>query len=370
MGDNHKNGDEKLDPCRLIRKLRQQRFKFTFSIKNITDKMIRVLRPSYDRGGTKLTQHELGDDPKLFLDKTMSSISQSVSVTVDSSRLLSLRGKRNKKTMQSALAALPEDGADEAPTPAASAPEATIGPVEPPAWNDSGWGDIEIVDVYTAALGARKPHQEDIKVRVYKRAFSRGATRAAFFVRIETTGEVRVLKEGIYEGTRLNSRQTVFGDLDSQEVAAKMANEFNEVSARKGVPGISYQVVPAVVFCFKGREQSRRWTVVESYLRGRYRKLNSNGGWLDVSDCAKMAQTFSHFTWHQSAGECLVCDLQGVVNDPDGRCVSLTDPQIHDRTNARFGTGNLGKDGMARFFATHVCSEHCGRSGFGCLAKL
>ena len=368
VSDNHKGGDkEGLDPRKLVRKLRSKRIQMHFfRINSSTDKMIRVLRPSYDRGGIKLTQHELGDDPKLFLAETVSSISQSVSVTVDSSRLLSLgRGKRSKKTMTRALAALPEDSA--ASDPAPSAPAATLQRATPPAWNDPNWGSVEVVDIYAAEHGAKKPEREDVKIRVYKTAFARGATRAAFWVRFETTGEVRVLKEGVYEGTRLNSRQAVFGDLDAQSVAMGLASTFNGECRARGMGAVNFNFVPATVFFFKERAKAgdfeRQWCVVESYLRGKYRKLNSNGGWLDLSDDAKLSQAFTHWSWQQTAGDLMVCDLQGVVDNNEGTFVSLTDPQLHTRCGARFGSGNLGLDGMARFFATHKCDGHCSQLG-------
>ena len=171
VGDNHKNGDEKLDPVPINPKIAPAAGSSSlFRIKNITDKMIRVLRPRMI-GAVACTdvQHELGDDPKLFLDKTMSSISQSVSVTVDSSRLLSLRGKRNKKTMHSSRLC-PKMVPMSSPTPA-FLHQSYYWSCARHAWNDSGWGDIAIVDVYTAARTRGSGTKKTSKVRVYKRAF-------------------------------------------------------------------------------------------------------------------------------------------------------------------------------------------------------
>jgi hypothetical protein len=48
----------------------------------------------------------------------------------------------------------------------------------------------------------------------------------------------------------------------------------------------------------------------------------------------------------------MVVDLQGVSN-------VLTDPQIHCIDKKRFGAGNLGYEGMLRFFNTHSCNKYC-----------
>ena len=43
----------------------------------------------------------------------------------------------------------------------------------------------------------------------------------------------------------------------------------------------------------------------------------------------------------------LVCDIQGVGD-------LYTDPQIHTYHGHGFGMGNLGNDGIIKFFKTHV----------------
>ena len=51
----------------------------------------------------------------------------------------------------------------------------------------------------------------------------------------------------------------------------------------------------------------------------------------------EMMQAFSHFSYHHSRGQYVICDLQGGTN---GNSVILTDPAIQSR-NKRFTKTNL-----------------------------
>jgi len=96
---------------------------------------------------------------------------------------------------------------------------------------------------------------------------------------------------------------------------------------------------------------------VEPYLSGKFRKVNSNTGWFRRSSDADIGQAFSHWTWCHTGGELLVCDLQGTRTEGGWL---LTDPAAHSSGDGgRFGGTDLGSDGIAQFFATHVCNDMC-----------
>jgi hypothetical protein len=87
-----------------------------------------------------------------------------------------------------------------------------------------------------------------------------------------------------------------------------------------------------------------------------YQKFNSNSGWADGSaPWARVMQALSHFSYHASGGQFLLCDLQGGVH-PDQ--VILTDPVILSRSQ-EYGVTDLGADGIRNFFARHQCNEFC-----------
>jgi hypothetical protein len=116
-----------------------------------------------------------------------------------------------------------------------------------------------------------------------------------------------------------------------------------------------------------------RFVAVEPYLDGAFVKYSNNNGWVNrrhatVTDAAtavselqlwtETAAAFSHFTWQLTNGQIMVTDLQGVGG-------ILTDPQIHTKSGrgrshlGKRQSGDIGKDGMTRFFHTHACNALC-----------
>jgi len=100
---------------------------------------------------------------------------------------------------------------------------------------------------------------------------------------------------------------------------------------------------------------SGRQVLQEPYIL-KYQKFNSNSGWADTRfHWPRVMQALSHFSYHISDGEYLLCDLQGGVYR-DG--VVLTDPVVMS-VNENFGPTDLGRKGMATFFVHHQCNEFC-----------
>lgn len=89
-----------------------------------------------------------------------------------------------------------------------------------------------------------------------------------------------------------------------------------------------------------------------------YQKFNSNTGWSDDSiPWARVMQALSHFSYHATDGQTLLCDLQGGVYS-DG--VVLTDPVVMSNQRC-FGPTDLGPHGISTFFGNHFCNEFCRR---------
>lgn len=66
-------------------------------------------------------------------------------------------------------------------------------------------------------------------------------------------------------------------------------------------------------------------------------------------------QALSHFSYHQSGGRYVLCDLQGGFKK--GRLV-LTDPVILSR-DRQYGVTDLGAEGISTFFSRHQCNSFC-----------
>ncbi|PLW37130.1 hypothetical protein PCASD_13920 [Puccinia coronata f. sp. avenae] len=98
---------------------------------------------------------------------------------------------------------------------------------------------------------------------------------------------------------------------------------------------------------------------LESALNGHYVKYCSNVNFAVTSDQDGMdvqnlwiMDAFSHWSFADSNGERLICDLQGVGS-------TLTNPQIIDVDKKRWANGNNSKKGIQEFILQHRCNTIC-----------
>ena len=105
------------------------------------------------------------------------------------------------------------------------------------------------------------------------------------------------------------------------------------------------------------RTQSKQRMLVEPFIAN-FENFNSNSGWQNSSEWAKALQSLSHFSYHYSQGDVLLCDLQGAV---ESDAVVLTDPVLLSR-DKRYGPTDLGQKGIENFFHHHVCNKWCDSS--------
>lgn len=87
-----------------------------------------------------------------------------------------------------------------------------------------------------------------------------------------------------------------------------------------------------------------------------YTKYNSNSGWVEnETPWPRVMQALSHFSYHISGRQYLLCDLQGGEGSD---ALVLTDPCIISETK-EFGVTDLGTKGISSFFSNHKCNEFC-----------
>jgi hypothetical protein len=99
--------------------------------------------------------------------------------------------------------------------------------------------------------------------------------------------------------------------------------------------------------------------VIQEPFIDNYEKFNSNSGWSnDKYPWARVMQALSHYSYHITNGQSLLCDLQGGVYDDR---VVLTDPAImtSQQKDDKYGPTDLGVEGIDNFFAHHTCNEFC-----------
>ncbi|KAJ7301279.1 kinase-like domain-containing protein [Mycena albidolilacea] len=92
-----------------------------------------------------------------------------------------------------------------------------------------------------------------------------------------------------------------------------------------------------------------------------FEKFNSNTGWASNTGgvWSEAMQALSHFSFHNSNGRSLLCDLQGGLYS-DGYV--LSDPVIMSQ-GQDCGPADLGPDGIRSFFQRHRCGRFC-KSGW------
>lgn len=197
-----------------------------------------------------------------------------------------------------------------------------------------------------------------IKTQVWinPKPFAAGCMRYAFYMKDIKLNEKlvgKIPKEIDENYTIPHMRQ----DIESLIVLSHLSCEFNKRIIAKfqkidqnlinAVNSYIYEIASPTNYPYK-------YLWVENLLEGEYKKYNNNVGWIDNSEdyYNELVQAFSHFTFQFTSGYLLIVDLQG----PYG---ILTDPQIHCRDIDKYGKGNFGNWGIAKFFITHKCNEFC-----------
>ncbi|KAI1333050.1 kinase-like domain-containing protein [Xylariaceae sp. FL0255] len=99
--------------------------------------------------------------------------------------------------------------------------------------------------------------------------------------------------------------------------------------------------------------------LVEPMVHG-FEKLNSNTGWAESSSnpWSEVMQALSHFSYHYSNGELILCDLQGAAHNDE---YILCDPAIIS-THQSYGPADLGPKGINDWFLKHKCGKYCNKN--------
>ena len=144
-----------------------------------------------------------------------------------------------------------------------------------------------------------------------------------------------------------------FFDLDvkAMDKAHDLVKEWNNRNMINQVVQVN---IPEVWMFSAGHLTGKR-ILQEPFIQN-YQKFNSNTGWADTdTPWPRVMQALSHFSYHVSGGQFVLCDLQGGVYSDT---VVLTDPVILSRSK-QYGVTDLGPLGISSFFSNHVCNEFC-----------
>lgn len=206
-----------------------------------------------------------------------------------------------------------------------------------------------------------------------------GAMRWAFPARVKEGHSL----EGFQSGTKLvlkivkpmayrHGVRIGQEDVKVQRLAGRFADAFNEKKpTRGGKPCLVHFRVGRLLTASEDLVWNRKRVVekgdlmlLEQRIFGTYEKFNSNSGW--SSGVGVLPDAFSHWTWVQSGGEHLVCDLQGyrgVEGGPkwgtDEVYYIFTDPVILSKRAGTYGCTDLGGGGQVQWFRKHQCNSMC-----------
>ena len=183
------------------------------------------------------------------------------------------------------------------------------------------------------------------------------------------SGAFRWVAKGRYEGGERRGQACVakwfktgavfsedYFTLDIQAVgkALEIVNRFNQLNVVNKPVKINVPEVWRFEDCCDNDWAGQR-QLVEPFIQN-YQKFNSNTGWNDKSQgWAQALQALSHFSYHITGGNYVLCDLQGGVYQ---REVIISDPVILSRTR-EYGVTDLGPDGISSFFSHHTCNNYC-----------
>jgi hypothetical protein len=139
-------------------------------------------------------------------------------------------------------------------------------------------------------------------------------------------------------------------DIRTVQKAAQIIKKFNALGV---LSKPIYVVEPEVWVGDAGCSLAGQKMLVEPMITGEYFKFNSNTGY--SSGDSDAMQALSHFSYHESGGEYLLCDLQGGRHS---NCYVITDPVILSK-GKHFGPTDLGEQGINNFMAHHKCTRFC-----------
>ncbi|CAM9377138.1 unnamed protein product [Ectocarpus sp. 12 AP-2014] len=252
--------------------------------------------------------------------------------------------------------------------------------VEEAEWNHTNQ-DTYYCDKLYLQGSALEVQERDLMVRIRERPFAVGGMRHCFRMwnlgaggrsrkvnnlvgkqskfSVSVAQQVRGLKQELLCHRLARQQATLFNSRVTSFAAGQVAKTPPYAALRSKPWGL--QVAECDVYrledpCEPG---GFRYLLVEPFLEGKYLKYNGNNGYIlnksgldDEQRCWwTVAQAFSHFTHHQTGGEALVCDVQGVDNN-------ITDPCVHSRSRT-YGAGDRGTQGMRDFLEGHRCNAIC-----------
>ncbi|CAG8577451.1 15465_t:CDS:1 [Cetraspora pellucida] len=194
---------------------------------------------------------------------------------------------------------------------------------------------------------------QNISFKLAPQPFSVGAERYAFFALDAKLGQDKKLVIKKYHDIKASSMEQYLESVEIFSIAYFLSNKFNIAAKRVGV-NKKVTFIDVKVLCDK--TDFNTYYTVEKYINDiEFKRFNVNSG--IITEFHSILEAFAHFTYQYTKGYLVVYDLQGGNLHDE---FLLTDPAIHCIDLLRFGTTNLGKNGIQKcFLANHKCNNIC-----------
>ena len=194
--------------------------------------------------------------------------------------------------------------------------------------------------------------KSDTNIYIASSPFANGALRYATAAILEIDGSQRqvVLKESLFVEDKYNTENHIKTSIESQIIACFLAKEFKKISpSQKSLRFLD-------IGYLKDKDTGALYSV-EEYFPGKFIKWSSNAGFINEDEYSATLDCFAHWSYQVTDQFLVVMDIQGCARSNE---YVLTDPAITCPDDMeRFGSTNLGKKGLTKFFESHRCNHIC-----------
>lgn len=352
---------------------------YMIKITNSTDKMFKIMADVYQKtGGKKLQIADLGHSTKCFGFFITCTINSTITQTILREKVVEMhdlmknlqKNRQNLTVMESEEENKNEEVKREGSKPKVTKKELNLEfSLSNCDWNKTEYTEFKavchtwfIVKDKNMSINWRKPLIQKSQINTFvwieSKPFAAGAMRFAFYMKDTELHQKLVAKIPKVLDESYNM-EVMMKDIESLFICNHIVNEFNDrVVSLLPDPDMLISFVHCFIYEIMDPKCPYKYWWVENFIEKEFEKFNNNAGWETSSfkQTSLIAQALSHFSWQFTNGFLMIVDLQGGTG-------ILTDPQIHCLDTKRFGKGNLGYEGIVKFFFTHKCNFYCQKLG-------
>lgn len=197
-----------------------------------------------------------------------------------------------------------------------------------------------------------------------RQPFSEGMCRYAHKATLKDGKTWKVLKQMVvkqFKDQPSYNKSDWEGDMKCHTKAIELITKWNELKLINKKYIMHKPTLVQITSSWSGSKYDEmkqdQWVLAEPYLDGKYEKWNSNSGW--CKNPAMSIQAFCHWTYHQTNGELLMCDAQGVRGAEN---YFVTDPAIMSAIPGQYGCTDCGIEAIKQWFRLHKCNEFCSKN--------